>query len=77
MALGQEVMSGRIDPVEWGVHVAFFGERVALAPEPARATVHGDASNAVWSAEERRAARRAVPAALAGRLRGPRRRDSG
>ena len=38
---------------EWGVHVAFFGERVALTPEQVRATVHGDASDPVWSAEER------------------------
>jgi 4-carboxymuconolactone decarboxylase len=38
---------------EWGVHVAFFGERVALTPEQVRSTVHGDASDPVWSAEER------------------------
>src|SRR6184192_181 len=27
---------------EWGVHVAFFAQRVALTPEQLRATVHGD-----------------------------------
>ena len=38
---------------EWGVHVKFFGERVALTPEQARATVHGDASDAAWNDDER------------------------
>ena len=38
---------------EWGVHVAFFAQRVALTPEQLRATVHGDASDPVWSDEER------------------------
>ena len=38
---------------EWGVHVAFFAERVALTPEQVHATVHGDADDAVWSADER------------------------
>jgi alkylhydroperoxidase family enzyme len=38
---------------EWGVHVAFFGPRAALTPEQVRATVHGDAEDAVWSADER------------------------
>jgi len=38
---------------EWGVHVAFFGERVKLTPEQQRATVHGDANNPVWNDEER------------------------
>jgi 4-carboxymuconolactone decarboxylase len=38
---------------EWGVHVAFFATRVALTPEQCRATVHGDASDAAWSADER------------------------
>ena len=38
---------------EWGVHVAFFGERVALTPEQVRATVRGEAGNSVWSDEER------------------------
>jgi alkylhydroperoxidase family enzyme len=35
---------------EWGVHVAFFAERVGLTPEQVRATVQGDA--AAWSGEE-------------------------
>jgi 4-carboxymuconolactone decarboxylase len=38
---------------EWGVHVAFFAQRVALADEQVRATVHGDAHHAAWSDEER------------------------
>ena len=38
---------------EWGVHVAFFGARVALTPEQARSTAHGDARDPVWSADER------------------------
>jgi len=38
---------------EWGVHVAFFGARVALTPEQVHATVHGDADDPVWSDEER------------------------
>jgi hypothetical protein len=31
---------------EWGVHVAFFAERVGLTPEQVRATVHGAADDA-------------------------------
>ena len=38
---------------EWGVHVAFFAQRVALTPEQIRATVRGDADDSVWSDEER------------------------
>ena len=38
---------------EWGVHVAFFAERVALTPEQVRATVHGDADAPVWTDEEK------------------------
>jgi len=38
---------------EWGVHVAFFGERVALTPEQVRATVRGEAAHPTWSDEER------------------------
>jgi|HubBroStandDraft_1064217.scaffolds.fasta_scaffold115540_2 alkylhydroperoxidase family enzyme len=37
---------------EWGVHVAFFADRVALTPEQVRATVRGDANDLVWSGEE-------------------------
>jgi 4-carboxymuconolactone decarboxylase len=40
-------------PYEWGVHVAFFGERVALTPEQLRATVHGTPHDPVWSDEEK------------------------
>jgi len=38
---------------EWGVHVAFFAQRVALTQEQIRATVHGDAGDSVWSVDER------------------------
>jgi 4-carboxymuconolactone decarboxylase len=38
---------------EWGVHVAFFAERVGLTPAQVRATVHGAADDAAWSDEER------------------------
>lgn len=37
---------------EWGVHVAFFAQRVALTAEQVHATVHGDAGDSAWSAEE-------------------------
>jgi alkylhydroperoxidase family enzyme len=38
---------------EWGVHVAFFGQKAALTPDQIRATVHGDADASAWSQEER------------------------
>ena len=38
---------------EWGVHIAFFAQRVALTPEQIRATVRGDADDSAWSDEER------------------------
>src|SRR5216117_2454145 len=38
---------------EWGVHVAFFAQRVALTPEQIRATVRGDADDSAWSDEEK------------------------
>jgi alkylhydroperoxidase family enzyme len=38
---------------EWGVHVAFFQQRVALTPEQVRATVLGGPNDSVWSDEER------------------------
>lgn len=38
---------------EWGVHIAFFAERVALTAEQIRATVRGDADDQSWSDEER------------------------
>lgn len=37
---------------EWGVHAAFFGERVGLAGERLAATVLGDGASACWSPEE-------------------------
>src|SRR6266508_3415520 len=38
---------------EWGVHIAFFAQRVALTAEQIRATQHGSGDDPVWSAEER------------------------
>src|SRR6266852_4140021 len=38
---------------EWGIHVAFFAQRVALTPEQIRATVRGDADESAWGDEER------------------------
>ena len=38
---------------EWGVHVAFFAQRVALTPEQVRSTLRGDAADPTWSAAER------------------------
>ena len=39
---------------EWGVHVAFFAERVGLTADQIRATtVQGDAAAASWTEEER------------------------
>jgi hypothetical protein len=38
---------------EWGVHVAFFGERVALTPEQIRAIARSDATDPAWNGEER------------------------
>lgn len=37
---------------EWGVHVAFFAERVELTAEEIYATVHGRSDDPVWNAEE-------------------------
>src|SRR6266496_2292490 len=37
---------------EWGVHVAFFAQRVALTPAQIGATVHGGADDSAWSDEE-------------------------
>lgn len=37
---------------EWGVHVAFFADRVALTPEQIRATVHCNASDPAWTGDE-------------------------
>ena len=38
---------------EWGVHVAFFQQRVALTPEQVRATVLGGPNDSAWNDEER------------------------
>ncbi len=38
---------------EWGVHIAFFAQRVALTAEQVSATWHGDAGDPVWSDDER------------------------
>lgn len=42
---------------EWGVHIAFFAERVGLTTEQQRATVREGADAACWSAAERAAIR--------------------
>jgi alkylhydroperoxidase family enzyme len=38
---------------EWGIHIAFFAERVALTPAQVRATVHGGRDDSAWADEER------------------------
>jgi alkylhydroperoxidase family enzyme len=38
---------------EWGVHVAFFVERVGLTPEQVRATARGTGNDPAWSDEEK------------------------
>ncbi len=38
---------------EWGVHVAFFAERVGLGDAEVAATVHGGADHPAWSEPER------------------------
>src|SRR5437868_12293891 len=38
---------------EWGVHVAFFAEKVRLTPEQVRATARGGSDDPVWSDDER------------------------
>ena len=37
---------------EWGVHIAFFAERVAMDAEQVSAVVHGPADAACWAADE-------------------------
>jgi alkylhydroperoxidase family enzyme len=37
---------------EWGVHIAFFAERVAMDAAQVSAVVHGPASAACWAADE-------------------------
>src|SRR5215831_14069124 len=38
---------------EWGVHMAFFSEHVRFSRQQVEATVIGDASDPLWSIEER------------------------
>jgi alkylhydroperoxidase family enzyme len=38
---------------EWGVHIAFFAERVGFGPEHVTATVTGASDAACWTPEER------------------------
>jgi len=38
---------------EWGVHVAFFADRVGIDRAAQRAVVHGDAEDPSWSGDER------------------------
>jgi alkylhydroperoxidase family enzyme len=38
---------------EWGVHVAFFAERVGFTAEELRSLTHGTPDDACWSVEER------------------------
>jgi 4-carboxymuconolactone decarboxylase len=37
---------------EWGVHVAFFAQRVALTPEQIRATAKSDSADPIWTPDE-------------------------
>jgi alkylhydroperoxidase family enzyme len=37
---------------EWGVHLAFFGDRVGLTAEQKRSITHGAPHDACWSSEE-------------------------
>lgn len=37
---------------EWGVHIAFFAERIGFSAEHIAATVHGPANAACWSVSE-------------------------
>lgn len=38
---------------EWGVHIAFFAERVGLGEEQITSLTYGDADDACWDARER------------------------
>jgi alkylhydroperoxidase family enzyme len=37
---------------EWGVHIAFFADKIGFGAPEIAATVHGDADASCWSAEE-------------------------
>ncbi|HEX7136089.1 MAG TPA: hypothetical protein VF228_26145 [Iamia sp.] len=45
---------------EWGVHIAFFAERVGLTPAQVTSLTHGGADDACWTAPEERLLIRAV-----------------
>lgn len=45
---------------EWGVHIAFFAERVGLTPAQVTSLTHGDADDACWTEPEERLLVRAV-----------------
>ncbi len=38
---------------EWGVHVAYFGERVGLTHDQIRSLAHGSPDDACWAEEDR------------------------
>jgi alkylhydroperoxidase family enzyme len=37
---------------EWGVHVAFYGARVAMTPDQIRSLAHGSAADPCWDAHD-------------------------
>jgi alkylhydroperoxidase family enzyme len=37
---------------EWGVHIAFYGERVALTPAQVRSIAHGTGADPCWSSHD-------------------------
>ncbi len=47
---------------EWGVHVAYFGERAGLTADQIRSLTHGSADDACWDADRDRLLVRAVDA---------------
>lgn len=54
----REIVIGRVtaqnrSEYEWGVHVAFFAERVGLTDEQLHSLVHGSAADACWTDEEK------------------------
>ena len=38
---------------EWGVHMAFYGEKAGVTPKQAYSLVHGDCTDACWTDEDR------------------------
>src|SRR5271170_6118856 len=38
---------------EWGVHMAFYGEKAGITPKQAYSLVHGDWTDACWTDEDR------------------------